>query len=982
VTRPTKAQSAGSTQRPASRARKHRNLIPLRSARGEAFVASRLGRFLRAAFAARASLSSLPGSSAPSPRRSPHVTPAEQAHLPEMVGPRRRAALTTAASPSRLELRAPRTAAPSLTPAPPALNAPAEQAHQTHPTPTEGAQDDRGQGRLEGVCSALDRLRTQASVVLCGGLALLAVNLAAPSAASAAGDANEAFCPPETESSPGFRAYLPDCRAYELATPPYTEGNPVVAENGAVSPDGEHLLLGATGAFAGAGNLWYEDASNPMATAYRLSRTPSGWRSEVLTPPATQFTHAHLFAASPADALQTTLWGAGTHPAPRVGEAVYLRRPDGSFSLLGPEVAPARAAEPLGAYYEELDFVGASADLTRSLFTVAKQGKSTWPGDTTANDRMSLYEYVYSGSPSPEPTLVGVRNEGTVAQAAAEAADPHLNEAAELISQCGTALGSVNQKEGEAGEEHVGEGSLYNAVSADGETVFFTSQKCANHPGEPPVTELYARLAAAKTLAVSEPPLTGPGAVPGRLCTGACETAETVPANRRLGFFQGASQDGSKVFFTTKQPLLNSDTDNENDLYMAEIEGHGAAAHLSALRQLSHDPTPAQPAEVQGVVRVSEDGSHVYFVAKGVLAGPNAEAQSPQLGADNLYVYDTATEQTAFVATLLTPAEESALQAAEAAAKASAIATAELAYFPAYYEALAHGETEEEASAAAFHAFFTRETELIQELGATSSAGTLAADRAVWQNQDNRPAQATPDGRYLLFLSSAHLTPGDTSAVPQLFRYDAAAESILRVSIGQGPAAGNVATFGAAPQIPSPQFKEVDRPTEADFYRAISPDGQSVFFTSAAPLLPGAAPGATNLYEYRAGAVYLLSDGHDASKTRESPTVRFLGAAGPSARDAFFTTADPLVPGAGSQQSVYDARAAGGFPAPASPSSCRAEACRGLPAQSPASATAGSASFSGPGNEKPHPKHRGKRHRKRAEVHRTRPAHANRGGHK
>ena len=86
------------------------------------------------------------------------------------------------------------------------------------------------------------------------------------------------------------------------------------------------------------------------------------------------------------------------------------------------------------------------------------------------------------------------------------------------------------------------------------------------------------------------------------------------------GVFQGASRDGSKVFFLTKQPLLNGDeggTGTGQDLYEDEIEGEGASAKLARVVQVSHDPHAGQAAEVQGVTRISEDGSHVYFVAEG-----------------------------------------------------------------------------------------------------------------------------------------------------------------------------------------------------------------------------------------------------------------------------------------------------------------------------------------------------------------------------
>jgi len=76
--------------------------------------------------------------------------------------------------------------------------------------------------------------------------------------AFAAGDANQqASCPFETEASPGFRSFLPDCRAYELVTPPYTGGQYVLSELEApppVSADGEHVLGFALAGFAGAEN--------------------------------------------------------------------------------------------------------------------------------------------------------------------------------------------------------------------------------------------------------------------------------------------------------------------------------------------------------------------------------------------------------------------------------------------------------------------------------------------------------------------------------------------------------------------------------------------------------------------------------------------------------------------------------------------------------------------------------------------------------
>jgi hypothetical protein len=777
------------------------------------------------------------------------------------------------------------------------------------------------------------------------GSVLLAVGVGGVMAAPvfATGDANEAFCPAETEASPGFRSYLPDCRAYELVTPPYKDDGLILGLGGgyplAVSENGGRVLAMVGGAFAGAGNAWWQGNVNPYVDAYSLTRTASGWQPTALTPPATTYPYSDLMAASPD--LGTTLWGATTNHAyarPTANEDIYLRSATGQFSLVGPGVAPAVAGEELSDIRFQLDQAGASRDLTRLLFSVQSASPNShsdlWPGDTTHSEKFSLYEYSYHGAPSAEPALVGVKNVGPLHGSP-------LNEGAELISDCGTSLGANSFG-----------GSTYNAVSASGEAVFFTAAACA---GDPAVNELYARLGGEKTLAISEPILP-----PGEECTGAC-----AAATHKAGLFEGASEDGSKVFFLTEQPLLNSDEDAKQDLYEAEIEGEGASAHLSDLVQVSHDPNSGQAAEVQGVVRVSEDGSHVYFVAKGVLAGENkATQESPVAGADNLYVYDTKVRETHFVATLLTPAEESSLEAAEAAELSPIYAKAFTSYEARekVIEAeFGRGEISELRREQLLRAAENESEEFIAKTeGTEGPSGTLATDRLVWANADNRPAQASPDGRFLLFPSSADLTPGDTSTVPQLFRYDAATEALTRVSIGQGGAFerdGNVEAFHDAPLIQDQNLSGAVLPTATQIRSAMSDDGSRVFFTSADRLTPEAVPGVTNVYEYRDGDVYLISDGRDASTTEDGrePTVEFFGAT-PSGSDVFFTTADPLVPQvAENQQMLYDAREGGGFPAPAVPATCEGEACQGPTSVAPTTQPAGSSIFSGPGNLAPPP---------------------------
>jgi hypothetical protein len=783
------------------------------------------------------------------------------------------------------------------------------------------------------------------------GLCVLAgVLLFGGAAALAAGDANQAACSAETEASPGFRAYLPDCRAFELVTPPYKDGGVVQGgEAAAVSADGSQVIVTAAGAFAGAGNYWLNQDRGVSLSGYEFTRSGVGWQPSALVPPASEFPYSGLLAVSPQD-FNTTLWD-----AERSGlidhEDIYLRTGSGpsEFHPVGPGT-PKVAGEKVLANdqsggNEEITFVGASADLTHSLFKIEASDRlgpsDLWPGDTTQlnTDKWSLYEYVYTGVRAAEPLLVGVRNDSVLKS----------NTEAQLISSCGTELGS-----GEPNGDIASVDDAYNAVSESGETVFFTTRACA---GGPAVNELYARVAGARTVSVSEP------------ASGDCEACNTTTGLQNA-VFQGASQDGSKAFFMTEQELLPGA--KGMNIYGYDFNGPAATPADPDGRVALVSGCSAAPGEcsaeagVRGVVRVSEDGERVYFVATGKLASGNREGQTPVEGADNLYVYEPdgahpGSYHTVFVATLLSPVEEAVLQSEEAEEAVKVNERVEKAALSAFEEAINSGASFEEG----FHIYtnVTRREEALLR-GALGPSGTLTEDQLVWSEEDaRRPVQATPDGRFLVFPSSAHLTAGDTSRAPQLFEYDAVGEALTRVSIGQaGPSSGNVETFHDSPRIQGQGFSGADRPTAADTGLAVSGDGSEVFFTSAANLAPQANESTVNVYEYREGRVYLVSGGQDASMVSGSPTVVLFGV-DLSGQDVFFSTVQALVPQDGeTQEALYDAREGGGFPAPVLEPGCVGETCRGASGAAPALQSPGSTASTGgnipPPVSKPQPARR------------------------
>lgn len=305
--------------------------------------------------------------------------------------------------------------------------------------------------------------------------------------------------------------------------------------------------------------------------------------------------------------------------------------------------------------------------------------------------------------------------------------------------------------------------------------------------------------------------------------------------------------------------------------------------------------------EVQGVARLSEDGSHVYFVAKGVLTvGTNREGREPVAGANNLYVFERDAAdpggRLTFIATLSSETQ------AELAGKDKSCA----------------GPEKEECEEA-----FQAEARRVNR-----------RDEPDWEKSDyGRPVQATPDGRFLVFSSAADLTPGDTAGTQQIFEYDAQSEQLVRVSIGQTPSETESANTNGA-TIPIQPFTAAARPPAVTGTSlAVSGDGAVVVFASAGALTPSALraseAGAESVYEYRSsgslsnGAVNLVSDGGNT----ESAYAVGLDASG---NDVFFSTTDPLlVQDVDTQRDLYDARVDGGFPAPVAVAGCEGEACQG-----------------------------------------------------
>ncbi len=327
--------------------------------------------------------------------------------------------------------------------------------------------------------------------------------------------------------------------------------------------------------------------------------------------------------------------------------------------------------------------------------------------------------------------------------------------------------------------------------------------------------------------------------------------------------FWAASNDGMRVFFTSSAELTKvSNTGAANggeDLYEYDLQ-------TKALTDLSVDGNPldsAAGAMVQGVVGASRDGSYVYFVADGQLVeGAGVDGQP------NLYVVHDGGRPT-FIATL-NPADEADWTATAA----------------------------------------------------------------------NLTAYVAPDGRHLAFdsvnrLPTANFPTGydntdQSTGEPDSEVYEYIApngEDQNGELVCASCDAGGARPVGNA-FIGATQGRNVSTPLHQP--RVLSDSGTRLFFSSSDPLVEGLAPpaagGHVRVFEYeqsreggcrtQAACIYLLSPAN-------SPQDAAFLDADSSGDNAFLSTSARLVSSDGDELlDIYDARVAGGFPAPVPASEC------------------------------------------------------------
>ncbi len=455
----------------------------------------------------------------------------------------------------------------------------------------------------------------------------------------------------------------------------------------------------------------------------------------------------------------------------------------------------------------------------------------------------------------------------------------------------GEQITELTRDNGTAGPVLGGVANSYHAISQSGAPVFFTA--------EPPASgseAVYAR----ETKESGERETV-------ELSSAECKAEPNCTASQVAeAHYQGAAADGSKVFFTTEQQLLGGPADHTLKLYEYDFEepGKGVSEHLPTgahLVQLSVGNVHG--AQVAGVIRTSDDGSHVYFVAQGVLtAEANGLSQHAEYGGFNLYGVDTETGVVHFVATL--GQSDQQLWTATREPK--------------------RGEDEAQTTPDGRFLVFTTHQHLVGE-DTNEATGVYRYD---FETGD------------LLWLSQPD---------PGLAGGEGKSSAIAPLPIAVDGANADIDDWNRAISGCPPGTLEACGIPGAH-------DGEYVIFSTAEQLAPTDTNKATDVYLWHCrgtcehpgeATVTLISDGHAAAGVdlgvKGETSWPAMSASG---SDIFFFSETALVPGdADELRDLYDARIDGGFPGNTTSQVCSGEACQKSPSPLPTFGSPGSEAF-------------------------------------
>lgn len=706
-------------------------------------------------------------------------------------------------------------------------------------------------------------------------------------------------CPNALIRGAQFSSSLPDCRAYELVSPPYDgkEG-----ANVGTSPystqsatDGNAIKFYSRTAFGDAiGTTSFGGAE------YVAERGTEGWSTHSITPeqggvnlqPSSM---AGYEGASPdlsKGIFQSITPVLAGYPNVANVNNLYLRTDllnpgSGHYELVDLAaniVTPSmKEGDPQSHFFgnAEVWFVAASADWSHILF------ESNHDLTPEAEGLNPMYAKAYEWDegtvrlvgilPNGEPAEVSVPGKGAASLSNAS----FIHEPRPFENNPPGVKGGVD----------------INAMSEDGSRVIFTGPPVgyyglAQEPGNNPLAgNLYMRLDHQRTVQLNANE----------------RSAGLGPDAWAEATFTGATPDDSKVFFSTTQALTDDAVVNseEHKIYMYNLnapEGQRltlitASSEPNQRYDLDRVASRSAPVTVVGIGR---DASYVYFVdERELLPGLVPLDQEIDSSTSRLYVWHDGSVH------YVTSDQNS----------------------HAWFTGLMWGTSQ-------LNAGDTFRTSADGETVAFLSADPLTAASAGYDNFDptlacsGMPSNSSIHGRTM-------------QRCYEVYVYNAEREEIQCASCNtSGAPARTDASFVDVADAANFPTQSVNHP--------LSSDGRYVFFDTHEALVPQDTNGRTDVYEFdtTTGRQYLLSSGTCQCNS-------YFVDASPDGSNAFFTTRQRLVSvDTDTSADLYDARIEGGIPAQNRPPAvaCSGEECQGPVPSPPVFSVPASATFAGIGN--------------------------------
>lgn len=834
---------------------------------------------------------------------------------------------------------------------------------------------------------------TAVAAALMAGVAIV------PAASASEGCENEAR---RVEQSSTF---LPDCRAYELVTPPatapspvplkYFAGEPAFGGTETSVPEGTEPVYGSAGveintltptlrdtAAADDGNAFVleslEQPGPSLAQCGCVSRrTPEGWVGEDPLPPISPVTvlclgSAAMDAWSP-DIEKTVIAVGGD--GERCGHAEPPLAPDEEPGELNSNQQNLFLRDAAG-HYQLLDRAPPGVIPKNRLAAISADGSHV-----LFESNSPLTEDTPPATPYPAGPGKEINNINIYVWDAAQPHSLHLltvlpnGEATHGPGEGGAYLaGSMNSLEvgrtpeqiyaeaniGEQGMTHSAEAN--HAISANGERVLFYAggrtiegKAQGNYHGG----GLYLREhPAAEESAQHECTEAEQAAEPEKACTIRIDVNQGGSGESGNGQFQWANAEATKIFFTDEEELTPGSTAQEGrpDLYEYDLE--------KPLGQRLTDLTAnaPEPADVRGVSGVSEDGSYVYFVAKGDLTGAQQNSHRA-----------TALAPAAGTGTLTSGSNEVTGVGTTSGAFRAGMAIGGTGIAPtAWIEAVGDGTLtlSEPASESGTQTLSAEARNLyVRHGGVTTFIAALNPNSS--DICDFRmfclSVRVSQNGQFVAFNSINSLTgykndPVDPSACGrgrsepciEIFRYAASSGEHGELTCAScHPDGSRPAAEFAYADIERPQIEKIASGTRAiPINQNVSDSGQ-VFFSTMEGLVEADENNTWDVYEYEGGEkssaeLHLISSG-------KSSEPSYFVAVTPDGSNVFFYTTESLLRADNrADYDAYDARVNGGFrsqnEAP-QPVPCESEGeCLPPLTEPPATFSAGSAALFGAGN--------------------------------